>query len=263
MERANISSERRIFSRVAATFPVELKFKDPVTNGVSNLQGETFNLSEGGLGVALKGRLPISSSVVLRIDPSPRHPPIQAEAQVIWNDPLPKKVRVRCGVCFSMIEDEALAVLRQILCAFKKKVFVYKKTVYLSDTNAEGNVYFARYFDWQGVAREEFYRQHFPISVWQSGIKLITVNAQTEYKHEAFLFDEILIDIKITNVRKMSLELIFTYKNEKTGQLIAIGREKLAFGDPSGKLIPIPQEIRENTKYFLAEEADAKMETLE
>jgi len=140
---------------------------------------------------------------------------------------------------------------------FKKK-FIFEKTVYLGDTNAEGNVYFTKYFDWQGQAREEFYKRHFPINVWQSGIKLITVEALMEYKHESFLFDEILIEIKIANVKNMSLDLMFIFTNKKTGQLIGNGKEKIAFADASGKLVSIPEEIIKNTKYFLIEDNKCK-----
>jgi acyl-CoA thioesterase FadM len=68
--------------------------------------------------------------------------------------------------------------------------------------------------------------------VWQKGIKLITVNASIEYKHECFLFDEIAIDVKVANLKRMSLEIIFAYSNKKTGQLMAIGRQRIAFADP-------------------------------
>ena len=120
----------------------------------------------------------------------------------------------------------------------------------------EGNVYFTKYFDWQGMAREEFYRQHFPIGLLKSGLKLITAHASVDYKQEAFLYDEILITIHITNVKRMSLELIFNYTNKNNGKLLAIGKEKIAFADSKGKLIPIPTEVNKNVKYFLLDEVE-------
>ncbi|MDH5744866.1 MAG: hypothetical protein OEZ52_15085, partial [Candidatus Aminicenantes bacterium] len=65
--------------------------------------------------------------------------------------------------------------------------------------------------------------------------------------------DEILIKVNTSNIKKTSLDLIFTYTNKKTNQLVAEGRQKLAFADSTGKLIPIPEEIREKALCFLVE----------
>lgn len=138
----------------------------------------------------------------------------------------------------------------------ERKVFIFEKTVYLTDTNAEGNTYFSRYFDWQGMAREEFVRTNVPglVAILQLGVKMITVEAYLHFIQETFLYDEILIDVKTSNIKKASLDLIFTYTSKKTNQLVAKGRQKLAFADATGKLIPIPEEIRKNAMYFLVKE---------
>ena len=91
-------------------------------------------------------------------------------------------------------------------------------------------------------------------SILQSGVKLITVEAHAEYKNESLLYDKILIGITIRNLKKASLDLIFTYRNKENNKLIATGWEKLAFADKSGNLIPIPEDIKENAKYFLVED---------
>ena len=247
--------EKRTYPRAASVFPVELKFEDTSKNLVHSIKGETINLSETGLCIILDKPLPSLSQGSVYLDVSPRYPSFKIQAKVIWNDQQLGKNRFRCGLLFLDIDREKLKILKDILLDHNKKSFVFEKTVYLCDTNVEGNVYFTKSFDWQGMAREEFYRQHFPIEIWKSGLKLITTQALTEYKHEAFLFDEILIAIYITNVKRMSLELVFTYRNKKTGELLATGRETIAFGDSKGRLIPIPREIKENIKYFLVDEA--------
>src|SRR5437762_1629723 len=66
----------------------------------------------------------------------------------------------------------------------RDRAFVFLKTVYLSDTNAFGNTYFAKYFEWQGMARESFFnRVLFPDqqAFLASGIKLITAEAEHKY----------------------------------------------------------------------------------
>ena len=133
--------------------------------------------------------------------------------------------------------------------------FIFHKRAYLKDTNAEGNVYFARYFEWQGEAREDFFRQAVPdhMQLLQSGTKLITVHSWLKYEHEAYVFDEIDIKIQTVSLKKMSLELAFNYVNKNTNQLIAIGGQKLAFADKTGTLIPVPPSIRAGATTCLIE----------
>ena len=138
---------------------------------------------------------------------------------------------------------------------FEKKRFYFEKTVYLSDTNLMGNAYFSHYFDWQGMAREDFIRQNVPSyrSILNSGIKFITINAQVEYKYEVYLFDKIIIDVRVENLKRTSGELVFYYFNRDTRQLVAKGRQRICFADPHGRIIPIPKDISENVKLFLDE----------
>ena len=137
----------------------------------------------------------------------------------------------------------------------QEKTFFFEKTVYLMDTNAEGNVYFARYFDWQGMAREEFFSANVPdhLEILKSGTRLITVNAWMDYKKAAYLFDKIIIQVQTSELRKMSLGLDFTFRNKANNEILGFGGEKLAFSDVGGSLIPVPNSIAANARYFLTE----------
>lgn len=130
--------------------------------------------------------------------------------------------------------------------------FTFEKTVYLTDTNLFGNAYFASYFDWQGMAREEFCRQVIgeTNAFFKSGIKLITIEASIKYHHEVTLFDDVSIKVKPTNVQRTTFELTFAYLNKKTGQLVAEGKQKIGFVDSNNKIIPIPQELKEGWERF-------------
>ena len=133
-----------------------------------------------------------------------------------------------------------------------KREFIFKKTVYLVDTNIFGNVYFAHYFEWQGMAREEFFKQIFPDKdkFLQLGIKFITLEASVKYHRELTLFEEVIIKVIPDNIKLTTFELIFTYLNKKTGQLVAEGRQKIGFVDSTGKVIPIPKELKEAWRKF-------------
>lgn len=133
------------------------------------------------------------------------------------------------------------------------KEFVFEKIVYLGDTNMFGNVYFARYFDWQGQAREAFLNRIIPnsISVFKSGIKFVTIEASVKYNKEALLYNEIMIKVSAENIKTTTLGLNFIYINKANQDIIATGKEKIGFVDINNKVIPIPQVLLDSLKSFL------------
>jgi YbgC/YbaW family acyl-CoA thioester hydrolase len=145
-----------------------------------------------------------------------------------------------------------------------RPAFHFDKIVYLADTNAEGNVYFARFFEWQGMAREELFRVAVPdhAELMASGIKLVTLNAWMSYKHEARLFDEVRISIRIINLTRTSLELRFAFLKKPAFDLLGIGGEKIAFLH-NGKLIPLPPSVLTSAEKFMDQlsSADQDMPT--
>ncbi|NKE70915.1 acyl-CoA thioesterase [Candidatus Manganitrophus noduliformans] len=125
--------------------------------------------------------------------------------------------------------------------------FIFRRRVYLSDTNAQGNVYFAKYFEWQGDAREEFFRTAVPIheSFFSAGYRLLTVEASLEYKGEAKLYDEVEITITVGWIRRASAELKFIFSNAETGSTIAVGKQIIASAEKDGKPVAAPQAVRD------------------
>ena len=128
-----------------------------------------------------------------------------------------------------------------------KKTFIFRRRVYLSDTNMQGNVYFARIFEWQGEAREEYLRVAVPDHehLFKEGLRLLTVEASAEYKGEARLYDEIEIVISVSWIKKASFQLTFNIMNAQTGQSLAIGKQLITCANSEGKLIAIPRPIKE------------------
>ncbi len=122
--------------------------------------------------------------------------------------------------------------------------FLFEVTVYLKDVNIFGTGYFSRYFDWQGMAREEYFMtvENYE-KIMSAGIKMITKRAWVDYENHSTVFDHIIMKIQNRNIKKFSFEMIFTYFRKDTGKLIATGGQILVFADHAGKLIPIPQDI--------------------
>jgi len=128
------------------------------------------------------------------------------------------------------------------------KEFTFEKVAHIGDTNVYGNVYFSKYFDWQGEVREEYIRKGLTPqelkALNDSGIRLVTREASVTFNSEIWLYDEIIITMKTRNIKKLSVDLIFTYVNKRTNQILAFGRQKIIFKRiTDGKLIPIPQPL--------------------
>ncbi len=125
--------------------------------------------------------------------------------------------------------------------------FTLQKTVYLNDTNAEGNVYFARFFDWQGETREAYLKQTAGKeelgSLFGSGARMLTVNASMEFYAALWLFDEVRIELTTCKIRRASFGMIFRFFKVSDGALVGRGLQKLAFQDPQGRLMSIPPFI--------------------
>ncbi|MFW6129835.1 MAG: thioesterase family protein [Atribacterota bacterium] len=230
--------------RSPAKFPVIIRYEQ--NNKQENIKGKTVDINEGGIRLAMEKNIPNISSFNITIEFPKQKEPFDAQVKLVWSDALRKNY----GVRFLQLTEDQKTKLSKILDIPKKKAFSFEKTIYLGDTNAEGNVYFAKYFEWQGQAREEFFRKNFPLEIWQSGLKLITLNSSCDFKQEAFLFDEIFIDVKIDDIKEKELKMAFIYINKNTRKIIAIGRQNIAFSDLSGNIIPVPDEIKSNVKSF-------------
>lgn len=126
------------------------------------------------------------------------------------------------------------------------KEFIYELTVFLGDVNIYGSTYFAKYFEWQGKARESFFKYLLPeFSKIASSVKLITIEASMSYKKDSFLFEDILIKIAVENIKATTFGLQFTFLNKKLAEIISTGKQKIGFTDMENKVIPIPLELKE------------------
>jgi len=124
------------------------------------------------------------------------------------------------------------------------KEFIFETKVFLGDVNIYGTAYFAKYFEWQGMARELLFITLIPDYLKFNGkYKMITIEASVNYKSEANVFDDILIKIEVANIKLTTYELHFSYFNKKSNNLIATGKQKIGFTDLSGKVVTIPMEL--------------------
>lgn len=185
---------------------------------------------------------------------------IEALAVSRWTKTIPKDNKYGLGMEFVELppaqKNRLSSYIKERLRPEPKK-FIYRTKARLGDVNVFGTVYFARYFDWQGESREEFF-QLVPghERLMTSGLVLVTKNASIEYKQSIRLFDEIILEVTTDNVKKLSFELVFRYyikrliNDAKTRGLAAVAREKICFiktSEITGKpeVVPVPEPVRQ------------------
>ncbi|MDB2550531.1 thioesterase family protein [Rickettsiales bacterium] len=121
------------------------------------------------------------------------------------------------------------------------KKFIYNFTSYLKDSNAYGNIYFASYFEWQGMCREEFFKQKIRHDFLKNEGVLITKTAHIDYITESSPFTKIKSELTVVDLKKLSFIInIAFYDGEK---LIAKGYQKICLINFEKKIIPFPDDV--------------------
>lgn len=101
----NIQQERRNSSRIPAVFPVNIS---------KNNLGETVNISESGMCLALEK--PLASSMIISITMDfPFTNSLELQGEVIWVRPLAEESRFKCGIQFLKVQDRQSAMLKNAL----------------------------------------------------------------------------------------------------------------------------------------------------
>ncbi len=123
----------------------------------------------------------------------------------------------------------------------------------MKDSNAYGNNYFAKYFEWQGVCREAWLYNIFPEYCSGDNGILITKRAYTEYFNATFPFQKIRCLVNVRDVKRVSFFLTFCFCDPKNeDHIFAKGYQQIALASKDYKLIRFPDEtIRKIEKYEL------------
>lgn len=256
--------EKRRFPRVDQTLPITIHL-----NGYPEQAALCKNISEGGAYVEIPD-VSVGEKISVCCDKDTRlwvklflpndKGQVEALAVTRWTKPAPKENKYGLGMEFKELSPTQKNRLSSFIGDKVKSIpkkFIYKTKAYLADVNVFGTTYFARYFDWQGESREDFF-QLVPghERLMTSGLVLVTKNASIEYKQSVRLFDEVIIEVTTDNVKKLSFELVFRYfikkliDDPKTKGLAAVGREKICFiktSEITGKpeVVPVPEPVRQ------------------
>lgn len=135
--------------------------------------------------------------------------------------------------------------------------FEHRFVVTIGDTNMEQNVYWANYCQWFGHARELFMMSLLPPEqgirefLRERRIALITCDVSMKFVRPAFFGDAIVAALHTERWGRCSLELAIEFRDDRTGQVIATGRQKVAFANAdTRRFMPIPEEIRRPAEQY-------------
>ena len=134
-----------------------------------------------------------------------------------------------------------------------EKYYEYHHLVTFDDTNSVGNVYFARFFQWMGSCREVITAEHYPelVTDIKRGFGFATEFAHIDYAHECFLFDKILIKMKVTDLSRTRIEFTFDFVDEKNNSIIASGKQAVIWVNPQHRPSIMPDKLYDSiVEYF-------------
>ncbi len=126
--------------------------------------------------------------------------------------------------------------------------FKHSIDIYLKDSNAYGNTYFARYFEWQGVCRERWLQQCISADLLQPLGVLVTKSANIDYVRETFPFQTVECEMNSEQVKNCSLVLAFRFL--VAGKLVCTGSQHIVFTSYDKRIQRLPEDILEKVRQY-------------
>jgi enediyne biosynthesis thioesterase len=117
-------------------------------------------------------------------------------------------------------------------------------SIYLKDSNAYGNTYFARYFEWQGICRERWFFECIARDMLQGEGVFITKHAQQDYLQETFPFQDVQCELNAYGIRRCSFWLEFRFF--ANGKPVSVGRQQIVFAGHDKQIKALPPLVLQN-----------------
>lgn len=114
-----------------------------------------------------------------------------------------------------------------------------------AETDQMGVVYHGNYFTYFEMGRTELLREATGVSyrdVEESATKMVVVKAECSFMKPARYDDLLTLKTRVLRTTRASLE--HEYRLFRDGELLAVGKTKLATVDNSGKIVPVPDWIK-------------------
>ena len=114
-----------------------------------------------------------------------------------------------------------------------------------SDCTVGNHVYYARYLDWLERARNEFFR-HIGVtlqSLVDQGLMLPVISCHIDYKNTARYDDEIVIEVRVTEIGKVKVVFDYRVMRPADDKLIATAQTVHACTNLQEKPQRLPKEL--------------------
>ncbi len=124
------------------------------------------------------------------------------------------------------------------------RVFRTEMVITLGDTNATGNVYFARFFEFQGVIRERCMLAHIPDVngyFMKTGYRLVTIDSYHKFINNAYFGDTLIAELTTASMKASQIRINIRFKNCDTGVRIGDGYQNFCCVNSHGQVIKIPK----------------------
>ncbi|RYX98274.1 MAG: acyl-CoA thioesterase [Comamonadaceae bacterium] len=128
------------------------------------------------------------------------------------------------------------------------KTFHHTIEIYLKDSNAYANTYFARYFEWQGVNRERWFHQCISADMLQTTGVFVTKRAHQEYAQETFPFQTVDCRLNSFEVKQCSFYLLFQFM--VAGQVVSTGYQQIVFAGLDKRIKRLPEDILQKIREY-------------
>lgn len=128
------------------------------------------------------------------------------------------------------------------------------------ETDQMGVVYHGNYFTYFEMGRTELLRAATGVSyrdVEDHGGMLVVVKVECAYIKPALYDDLLTLKTRVAKISQASIE--HEHELYRDGELLVKGRVKLAYVSKEGKIIPVPDWIRDLTRPGSATDATAKV----
>ncbi len=128
------------------------------------------------------------------------------------------------------------------------QTFEHNIDIYLKESNAYGNTYFARYFEWQGICRERWFHRCISADMLQNQGVFITKRAHQDYMQETFPFQTVQCEVNTFEVKSCSFYLLFRFLID--GKPVSQGYQQIVFASHDKRIQRLPAHILKKVRTY-------------
>ena len=140
-----------------------------------------------------------------------------------------------------------------------KPPFSARTRVGFSDTDAQGIVYYGRYFPYIDLARVEYHRKLgvLGLDIGEPGVEFVMRACTIEYHAPAVFDDELEIDLRVARIGRTSVTYAFEVFRARDALLMVTGTQTSVLVDlDERKPCEVPREYRDTIAAFEGDDVD-------